>query len=94
MKLFGHSIVGTSYEVNKDTKYTFVVRADQNGVIDERTFSIIVTGADELVWTTPRFIVGPNNTFYIIDSPLDFQLVATDPDTTAGDAIEYHIPRR
>ena len=94
MKLSGHSIVGTPFEVNKDTKYTFVVRADQNGVIDERTFSIIVTGADEPVWTTPEDLlpVGPNNTFYIIDSaPLDFQLVATDPDTTAGDAIEYYI---
>ncbi len=94
MKLSGHSIVGTPYEVNKDTKYTFVVRADQNGVIDERTFSIIVTGADEPVWTTPADLlpVGPNDTFYIIDSaPLDFQLVATDPDTSAGDAIEYYI---
>ena len=52
MNLSGYSLVGTPYEVNKDTKYTFVVRAEQNGVIDERTFSIIVTGPDEPVWTT------------------------------------------
>ena len=94
MNLSGYSLVGTPYEVNKDTKYTFVVRAEQNGVIDERTFSIIVTGPDEPVWTTKEDLlpVGPNNTFFIIDSaPLDFQLIAVDPDTVAGDTLEYFI---
>ena len=94
MKLNGHVLEGTPFEVNKDTKFTFVARATLNGVIDERTFSIIVTGADEPVWVTPPDLlpVGPNNTFYIIDSaPLDFQLIATDPDTSAGDTIEYFI---
>ena len=94
MKLNGNIIEGTPFEVNKDTKYTFVARATLNGVIDERTFSIIVSGADLPVWVTPEDLlpVGPNNTFYIIDSaPLDYQLMATDPDTSAGDTLEYFI---
>ncbi len=94
MKLNANIIEGTPFEVNKDTKYTFVARATLNGVIDERTFSIIVSGADLPVWVTPEDLlpVGPNNTFYIIDSaPLDYQLMATDPDTSAGDTLEYFI---
>jgi len=94
MRLQGYILEGTPFEVNKNTKYTFVVRASLNGVIDERTFSIMVTGPDDPIWVTPADLlpVGPNNTFYIIDSaPLDFQLIATDPDTSAGDSIEYFI---
>lgn len=94
MRLENENIVGTPFEVSTDVLYTFVLRANQNGVIDDRTFSIIVTGADEPVWVTaPDLLpVGPNNTYYIIDSaPLDFQLEAFDPDTSAGDTLEYFI---
>ena len=94
MRLSGENIVGTPLEVTRDTLYTFVVRAEQHGVIDDRTYSIIVTGADDPVWTTPADLlpVGPNDTFYIIDSaPLDFQLIATDTDLSAGDSLEYYI---
>ena len=94
MRLSGENLVGTPLEVTRDTVYKFVVRANQNGVIDDRTYSIIVTGADAPTWVTAEDLlpVGPNNTFYIIDSaPLDFQLVATDTDLSAGDTLEYYI---
>lgn len=92
MRLSGYEIIGTPFEVARDVKYEFCVRATYNGQIADRTFSIIVTGADEPVWTTPEgsLPVGSNNAFFIIDSaPLDYQLIAVDPDVTAGDNLEY-----
>lgn len=92
MRLTGYEIVGTPFEVVRDTKYEFCVRATLNGVVNDRTFNVIVTGADDPVWTTPEgsLPIGANNAFFIIDSaPLDYQLVAVDPDVSAGDNLEY-----
>ena len=63
LRLNGATLEGTPFEVKTDTSYTFVVRAEQYGVIDDRTYTIIVTGADAPVWTTPEDLlpVGPNN---------------------------------
>ena len=94
MRLVGANIEGTPFEVVRDTKYEFVVRAELNGVVSDRTYNIIITGPDEPVWVTAEDLlpVGNNNTYYIIDSsPLDFQLEAYDPDTIAGDNIEFYI---
>ena len=94
MRLNAHEIVGTPYEVRIDTVSTFVVRATVNNQIYDRTFKIIVTGPDDPTWRTAEgtLPVGPNNTFFIIDSaPLDFQLDAYDPDVIAGDNLEYYI---
>lgn len=92
MRLNGYELVGTPFEVARDTKYEFCVRATLNGLISDRTFNVIVTGADEPVWTTPEgsLPVGSNDALFIIDSaPLDYQLIATDPDTSAGGLLEY-----
>ena len=35
--------------------------------------------------------LGPNNSFYILDSSPRFQLQLIDPDLPAGDRIEYFI---
>ena len=94
MRLSGYQIVGTPYEVRIDTLYTFVVRATLNGVISDRTFKVLVQGPDEPTWITEAgsLPVGPNNTYYILDSaPLDFQLLADDPDVLAGEILEYYI---
>jgi len=94
MRLEGANFVGTPFEVVRDTKYTFVVRAKLGDVVSDRTYSVIVVGADDPVWTTPEDLlpVGNNDTYFIIDSsPLDFQLVATDPDVSAGDNLEYFL---
>ena len=94
MRLQGYEITGTPFEVVRDTKYEFVVRATLNGVVSDRTFNVIVTGADDPVWLTAEgsLPIGTNDTFFIIDSaPLDFQLLATDPDISAGDNLEYFL---
>lgn len=92
--LVDHTLTGTPLEVKQDTVYTFVLRASQYGHIDERTYKINVTGSDDPVWQTPEGLlpVGNNDTFYILDSEIiDFQLVAYDPDISAGDVLEYFI---
>lgn len=94
MYLENNSIKGTPFEVLIDTIYTFVIRAEQYGIIEDRTFKILVSGSDEPVWSTPsgNLPIGENDRYFIIDSEIvDFQLIAYDPDTSAGDVIEYYI---
>lgn len=92
--LENNSIVGIPDEVPRTTTYRFVLRAELEQEIADRTFKIDVEGADEPVWQTPEDLlpVGKNGTFYILDSsPIDFQLQATDSDTTAGQELKYFI---
>jgi len=94
MRLSGYQLVGTPYEVRINTQYSFVVRATLNGNISDRTLKVLVQGPDEPNWITEEgsLPVGPNNTYYILDSaPLDFQLLADDPDVLAGEILEYYI---
>jgi len=94
MRLDSANIVGTPFEVAIDTTFTFVVRAEYQGHIDERTYKIIVTGPDNPEWVTPagELPVGSNNKYFILDSAvIDFQLMAADTDITAGDDLKYYI---
>ena len=94
LKLNGITLSGSPFEVGIDTVYSFVVRATQYGVSDERTYKIIVVGPDNPQWVTPAnsLPVGPNNTYYILDSAvIDFQLSAVDSDLAAGQSLEYFI---
>lgn len=94
MRLENYQILGTPYEVELDTVYSFVIRAEQYGHIDDRTYKIVVKGSDDPVWVTPEgnLPVGSNNTYFILDSAvIDFQLIAIDSDTIAGDELEYYI---
>ena len=94
LRLSGAELIGTPYEVQIDTLSTFVLRATLNGEISDRTFKVLVQGPDDPTWVTEQgsLPVGPNNTYFIIDSaPIDFQLEAFDPDVIAGDNLEYYI---
>ena len=94
LRLVGADVVGTPFEVSTDTVYTFVVRADLYGQIQDRTYKFIVVGSDEPQWLTAQDLlpVGPNNTYFIVDSaPLDFQLSAIDNDIPTGQKLEYFI---
>lgn len=94
MKLNGITVSGSPFEVAIDTIYTFVVRATQYGVSDDRTYKIVVVGPDSPEWITPKdsLPVGPNNTYYILDNAvIDFQLEAIDTDLEAGQVLEYFI---
>ena len=94
LRLEDHTLVGTPYEVVRDTLYTFVVRAEQYGVKQDRTYKILVHGPDDPIWVTPEgsLPVGSNDVYFILDSAvIDFQLIAYDPDEVAGDNLEYYI---
>jgi hypothetical protein len=94
VRLEGNKLVGIAFEVVRDTVFTFVVRAHWQGYFDDRTIKIIVVGPDAPEWRTPEGLlpVGTNNTFFILDSePIDFQLLAVDPDVSAGDTLDYFI---
>ena len=94
MRLLDNKIVGTPFEVARDTDYEFVLRAKNNDGTRDRTFKIQVQGADNPVWTTNtgKLPLGPNNSFYILDSSIvDFQLSAIDADLPTGQSLEYFI---
>lgn len=95
LRLDGVFIVGTPFEVQRLTESKFVLRAtDSSGAVEDRTFSILIDGADEPVWTTPEGLlpVDPNDKYFVLDNTLlDFRLQAIDPDLPAGDELEYFI---
>ena len=93
-RIVNTKIVGTPFEVPRDTLYTVVIRAHWEGYFDDRTLKLIVTGADDPVWlTNPGLLpVGNNNTYFILDSEsVDFQLLAVDNDLPSGDVLDYFI---
>ena len=94
MRLVGTNIIGTPLEVPRDTNYRFVLRAVLDGVQQDRTYSIEIQGPDAPEWITQEDLlpIGENDTYYILDSaPVDFQLVAVDRDTSAGQRLRYFI---
>lgn len=94
MRLSGTNVIGTPLEVPRDTNYRFVLRAVLNGEQQDRTYSIEIQGPDAPEWITQEDLlpIGENDTYYILDSaPVDFQLVAVDRDTSAGQRLRYFI---
>jgi len=94
LRIIGRTIQGTPLEVARETEFKFVIRATLGNEIDDRTFRISVSGADVPTWLTPAgaLPIGNNDTYYILDSsPIDFQLMAEDSDTAAGESLEYFI---
>jgi hypothetical protein len=94
LTLTNNVISGTVAEVAIDTVYRFVIRAYWRGHFDDRTLNLVVRGPDVPEWGVDQGLlpVGPNETYFILDNEIiDFQLIATDPDTVAGDVLEYYI---
>lgn len=54
MRIDGHSITGTPYEVINNTEFRFVLRAYNIDGIADRTFSLLVEGSDAPRWETPE----------------------------------------
>ena len=93
-RLEGLYIVGTAYEVIRDTSYKFTIRVYHEDIFEDRTLEIVVSGPDEPIWLTNEGLlpVGSNEQLFILDnSIIDYQLIATDPDISAGDELEYFI---
>lgn len=94
LRIEGQQIKGTPAEVAFETKTRFVLRAEYNDNIYDRTFNIIVQGSDVPEWITPEDLlpVGENNTYYVLDNSfVDFQLEVEDPDLKAGQTLEFFI---
>lgn len=94
LMLKNNIISGYPLEVVRPTTYSFCIRAEQNNLLADRTFKITINGSDEpIVLTEPGLLpVGPNETFFVLDStPIDFQLVAIDSDTAAGQKLRFFI---
>lgn len=94
MRLVNNKIEGTPLEVSRLTPYSFVIRASYEGIIEDRTFTFTIDGADDPNWITNsgNLPVGPNNSYYILDETyVDFQLRAYDFDTTAGQSLKFWI---
>tara|TARA_R110002124_G_scaffold13478_3_gene62046 strand:+ start:820 stop:3591 length:2772 start_codon:yes stop_codon:yes gene_type:complete len=94
MRLESNAIVGTPLQVARETTSTFVIRATLDSVINDRTFKIITQGQDAPTWVTKTDLlpVGIDGQYFILDSaPVNFQLVAIDADTSAGQTLEYFI---
>jgi hypothetical protein len=94
LRIDGDKIVGTAFEVPRYTLFRFVIRAEYNGEISDRTYQISVVGSDEPVWLTSEgpLPVGPNDAYYILDSSyIEFQLAAIDFDTAAGQELKFFV---
>ena len=94
LRLDNNELLGTPFEVSLDRTFKFVLRATLNGAIQDRTFTIKVTGPDEPVWITNEGFLSASeseNLFLLDNEIIDYQLVATDPDVSAGDQLEYYI---
>lgn len=88
---------GVPSEVSTRSLYNFVVRASDGTNIADRTFSLQVKGADDPIFTTAsgELDVGDStygsNTWVLDGSYIEFQMVATDTDTNAGQTLVYDI---
>ena len=94
----GGVLRGTPSEVSTRTLYTFVIRASDGTNIADRTFSLQVQGADIPVFTTAAGQIdmqdstqGRVNKWVLDGSFINFQLVATDTDTAAGQSLTYFL---
>jgi hypothetical protein len=94
LRLENNRIVGTPFEVDRPTTSTFVIRAKTTQGISDRTFFILVSGADSPQWITSsgRLPVGNNSTLFVLDNSLiDFQLLADDKDLPVGQRLDFRL---
>ena len=93
-RLESNTIVGTVFEVAYDTTFNAVFRATTDFGFQDCTIEFVVTGPDSPTWQTNEGLlaVGSNNSLFILDNEIiDYQLVATDTDLSAGDELNYFI---
>ncbi len=99
LRLEGNHIVGNPYEIPRATTYRFCIRASKFNTITQvtdfadRTFTIAIEGADVPIFQTPAGdLIFDNNHMYVVDSTyVDYQIQATDQDTSAGQQLHYFI---
>jgi hypothetical protein len=95
LRIQGDRIVGSAFEVPRDTEFRFVVRATYNGEFADRTLSMTVSGQDQPRWNIAAgpLPLGPSDAYYVLDnSYIDFQLSVIDYDTSAGQQLKFFVP--
>jgi hypothetical protein len=94
LRIVGKEILGTPFEEASTVEYKIVFRAIAGKAIADRTITFYVGEEDEPYWVTnPDLLpVGRGQTYFILDNEfIDFQLIAQDPDVSAGQPLEYYI---
>jgi len=94
LRIVGTEITGTPFEVEITKIFKFVLRAKVGTTVEDRTFTIDVTGPDEPLWITrPGLLpIGANENLFVLDNQIiDYQFLAIDADTAAGQTLEYYI---
>lgn len=92
LRIVEDRLEGTAFEVPRSTVFRFVIRAQYGSDFADRTFFLTVEGADIPTWVTPAGSLAPVNQgqFYVLDSTyIDYQLLAVDYDTAAGQELKY-----
>jgi hypothetical protein len=88
-------LIGTPYEVSRETVFEFCIRASKQGQIADRTFFITITGSDLPEFITPEGALAINSNliqYFVLDSSyVDFQIEAYDRDTAAGQRLSFFI---
>ncbi len=88
---------GVPSEVASRSLYNFVVRVSDGANIADRTFSLQVKGADAPVISTPAGELDlsdstrPNIKWLLDGSYIEYQILASDTDTAAGQTLVYDI---
>lgn len=94
LRLSEDNIIGSAFEVSRETEFKFVIRAEKFGQISDRTFYLTVQGPDISQWVTPEgaLPVFANMHYYILDGGfVDLQLSAVDFDTSADQSLKFFI---
>ena len=92
--LAGNTIKGAPYEVPRPTTFNFCIRASNGFEISDRTFNIIVDGADDPIFTTAEgnLDIGLYKQYFVLDSTyIEYQIDAYDTDTATGQQLSYFI---
>lgn len=101
MRINGSKIVGTPYEVPRQTTFEFCVRASKYNTVSkvtdvsDRTFLLTVLGDDAPEYVTPAGALAINTNaiqYFVLDSSyVDFQIEAYDRDTATGQTLSFFI---
>ena len=96
LRISDNNIIGTPYEVPRNTTFTFCVRASLNGSISDRTFTIEIINADgpEFVTSAGELPIGPSEQLFTLDSTyIDFQIEVTDLNLSATQHLSFFISK-
>jgi hypothetical protein len=92
--LIGNHLIGNPYVPEQTTQYTFCIRAKLGTEISDRTFNIIISGANIPEFLTPPgdLKIGTHEQMYALDQTyIDFQIEAFDLNPSANTSLHYTI---